>query len=76
MVNPVLTPGMLGQAIGAEREAVLYAHKLERQVPTADAAHQVADDRWPRHRRVAFLAVAAALCWAVPILVAYLLATA
>lgn len=53
----------------------MYARKLEKEMPAADTATRVEDIRWPRSRRVAFLLAAAALCWAVPILVAYLLAT-
>ena len=54
----------------------MYARKLEREMPTADVAMRAGDIRWPRYRRIAFLGAAAALCWALPILVAYLLATA
>ena len=76
MVNPVLTLGMLGQANELAGRPSVYARKLEREMPTADLSNSAGDARWPRHRRIAFLAVAAVLCWAVPILVAYLLATA
>ena len=53
----------------------MYAHKLEREMPTAGVSLRTGDIRWPRYRRLAFLAGAAAFCWAVPIVV-YLLATA
>jgi hypothetical protein len=54
----------------------VYAHKLDGDMPAAGASSAVGNIRWPRHRRIAFLAGAAALCWAVPILVVYLLAAA
>jgi hypothetical protein len=61
-------------------ETVVYARKLERSrhgvTPTGEIHVRMGDTRWPRSRRLAFVAGAAALCWAVPVLVAYLLAGA
>ena len=54
----------------------MYAHKLEREMPAAGVSMQKGDIRWPRYGRVAFLVTAASLCWAVPILAAYLIAAA
>jgi hypothetical protein len=53
----------------------LYARKLESEMPAAGVSALASDGLWPRYRRVAFLAVAASLCWALPIAVAYLIAT-
>jgi hypothetical protein len=54
----------------------VYARKLDREMAAADVCMRLGDVRWPRYRRVAFLAAAASLCWAVPIVVAYLIAAA
>jgi hypothetical protein len=55
----------------------VQAHKLDtrpvREMPISAAQIWVEESIWPRSSRVAFVLAAAMACWAVPLLLAYLL---
>jgi hypothetical protein len=59
-------------------ETVVQAQKLEtrpiREMPIPAAQVWINESIWPRGSRVAFVLAAAMACWAVPLLLAYLLA--
>lgn len=58
-------------------ETVVHAHKLEtrpaREMPISTAQIWIDEPIWPRKSRIAFVVAAAMACWAVPLLLAYLL---
>jgi hypothetical protein len=55
----------------------VQAHKLEtrpgKEMPITAAQIWIEESIWPRGSRVAFVLAAAMACWAVPLLLAYLL---
>ena len=55
----------------------MQAHKLDtrpvREMPISAAQIWIEETIWPRSSRVAFVLAAAMACWAVPLLLAYLL---
>lgn len=86
MVKQFLTLGVAKRPLPPKREKAVYARRLEtperreipapRDMPAADLEIEITEERWSRSARLAFLLAAATLCWAVPILVAYLLVVA
>lgn len=61
-------------------ETAVQAQKLDSHLGTEMATASYSrvwteEPRWPRSSRVAFVLAAALACWAVPLLVAYLLAS-
>ncbi len=57
----------------------MQAQKLETRLGSETAASYTQvwteEPRWPRSSRVAFILAAALACWAVPLVVAYLIAS-
>ncbi len=55
----------------------MQAHKLDtrpdREIDASYTRVWSEDARWPRSSRLAFVLAAAAICWAVPLVIAYLL---
>jgi hypothetical protein len=55
----------------------VQAHKLEtrpaKEMPIVGAQVWIDEPLWPRNSRLAFVLAAAMACWAVPLLLAYLL---
>lgn len=57
----------------------MQAQKLEtrlgREMTTSYTQVWTEEPRWPRSSRVAFVLAAAVACWAIPLLIAYLIAS-
>jgi hypothetical protein len=49
----------------------MYAHKVDMRRHRAGSPGATAEQRWPRHRRLVFLAGAAMLSWVLPLLAVY-----
>ena len=77
LVNDSLTIEFLNCLRFQFGEKVVQARKLEtrpvREMPIQTAQVWISEPIWPRGSRIAFVLAAAMACWAVPLLLAYLL---